>query len=65
MSLILCLLSFSSFNLTVKQVTQIAKVFDDDGAGTIDYDEFVKFCECKDIREALMLSKKKNKKKKK
>jgi len=35
----------------------VAKVFDADGSGTIDYAEFVKFCEHDDLAEAVQVSK--------
>jgi len=47
------------FELNLKQVAQVSKVFDNDGTGSIDYEEFVKFCETKNIAEAIRNSKKK------
>lgn len=45
------------FELNAKQVQQIAKVFDTDGSGSVDYYEFVAFCEEGDVKEAIRLSK--------
>jgi len=44
-------------NLDFKQAKDVAKVFDADGSGTIDYAEFVKFCETDDLSEAVQASK--------
>ena len=44
------------FKLSPRQVKQVAKVFDADGNG-IDYDEFSRFCSCKDVADAVRHSK--------
>ena len=44
-------------NLNFKQAKDIAKVFDSDGTGSIDYTEFVKFCEADGVSEAIRISK--------
>ena len=53
------------FKLSVRQVKQISLVFDADGTGNIDYDEFVRFCQFKDVASAVAASKAIKKKKKK
>ena len=40
-----------------KHLSQVSKVFDANGDGNIDYEEFLKFCSSKDISEAIRLSK--------
>lgn len=53
-----------SFELSTKQAEQIAKVFDTDNSGAVDYHEFVAFCEASDVREAVRMSKQVKKRKK-
>jgi Ca2+-binding EF-hand superfamily protein len=55
-------LSLLRFELDDMHAQQIMNVFDRDGNGMIDYDEFVNFCETDDLMEALKSSKKKKKK---
>jgi len=45
------------FKLSARQVKQISLVFDADGSGQIDYQEFARFCSLKDVSDALAASK--------
>ena len=49
----------------MKQVGQISKIFDADKTGSIDYTEFVKFCETNSMSEAIRGAKSASKKSKK
>ena len=53
------------FELGAKQTAQITKVFDADGTGSVDYNEFVAFCTTKDVDEAVRISKSVKKKRRK
>jgi Ca2+-binding EF-hand superfamily protein len=50
-------LSDIGIELKAKQMSQIAKVFDSDGQGTIDYEEFAKFSEAPSATEAVQHTK--------
>ena len=40
----------------MKQVVQLSKLFDADSSGSIDYEEFVEFCEAPTVDEALKIT---------
>ena len=43
--------------MSVQTVRKISKFFDADGSGTIEYQEFVEFCEARDAEEAIAITK--------
>jgi len=52
------------FLLKLKQASQIVSLFDSEGDGTVDYAEFVEFCEAKDAAAAMQIREKRNAKRK-